>query len=144
MQSRHADATVREQLATLHKHALMFLETIQDSIPGHVVAHCSWGPHLACRWRAQCCCRPTLPTLVLVFGQACDWGGVLQHRMGSMDGPRVGRAGTNKFRNPPGTHVSQRTGRMALDLRSGNRNGSASPLGWRDLQPRGGQHRCAR
>ena len=89
-------------------------------------------------------CCPTLSTLFLVFGQVCDWSGakctMLQHRMGSMDGPRVGRTGTNKFRNPPGTHVSQRTGRMALDLRSGDRNKSASPLDWRDLQPLGGQH----
>ena len=34
----------------------------------------------------------------------------------------------SKFRDPPGTHVSQRNGRVALDPRSGNRNGSARPL----------------
>ena len=34
----------------------------------------------------------------------------------------------NKFRDPPGTHVSQRNGHVALDKRCGNRNGSARPL----------------
>ena len=52
-----------------------------------------------------------------------------------------GRTGINKFRNPPGTHVSQRNGLVALDLRSGNHNGFASPLDWRGLQPLDGQPR---
>ena len=47
-----------------------------------------------------------------------------------MDGPRVGRPAHTKFRDPPTTHLSQRNGQVALDPRSGHRNGSARlPVG---------------
>ena len=93
------------------------------------------------------------PTIFLVFGQECDWSGEKCNSetaaicsstgLGTMDGPHVGGTSTNKLHDPPGTHMSQRNGHMALDLRSGNCNGSAGPLGWRDLQPRGGLYRSA-
>ena len=51
---------------------------------------------------------------------------MLQHKMGLWMG-RAWEDRHNKFRDPLGTHVSQRIRHVASDLRSANRNGSARP-----------------
>ena len=82
---------------------------------------------------------PPLPTIFLVFGQECDWSGAnctgetaakcSSTGWRAVAVLRVGRPGTNKFRNPPGTYWRQQIGHVASDRNAAGLEGSP-PTKW--------------